>query len=301
MIQNYISTHLADGRYSARTENGYENINGWTDYISVPHMIFSHRRTDYTRKKFYEKLHFQDYYEIVFYISGDVEYISGDLVNKPFSGNIIINRPGEQHTTRLVTPCFYERYALFFDPEFFNFFDEKLPIKEFFDNLESFAFRTYTKSEDKMRTMLVEIEQAFESGDRISPMIAYSKILILFSLISNRTNSAELEDIPKSVLRIKAYIDANAPKIPDVNAVAEQFFYSREHVSRVFKKYFNSNVSDYIAFRKAEVGKRLLLEGKKITEIAAECGFGSTPTFLRAFKKVYGKTPSDFLREYRDN
>ncbi len=288
-------------RYSEKSGRGYQNQNGWIDFVSVPHALFSHRRTDYSHKKFYDQIHFHDYYEIIFHISGDVEYISGDLVNKPESGNIIINRPGVHHSTRLVTPCEYERYVFFFDPEFFTFFEGKLPVKDLFDNLESFALRSHTKSEEKMKSLLTEIEQTYQSEDTTADMIAYSKILMLLSLVSNRTDSAKLEDIPKSVLQIKAYIDSNAANIPDVNSVAEVFFYSREHISRTFKKYFNSNVSDYIAFRKVELGKRLLLKGRKITEIATECGFGSTQTFLRAFKKVYDKTPSDYLKEQKNS
>ncbi len=299
MIANYIQEHIKDGRYLKDGGGFYENVNGWTDRTGVPHIIFSHRKTDYSHRAFYEHIHVHDFYEMLFHVSGDVEYISGGLVNKPYSGNIIINRPGEDHTTRLITEGIYERYVFYFDPAFLSFFETDLPAKNCFDKLNSFAFRASPKDEDRIRTLISEIEYSFENDDKLSPMIAYSKILLLFATICSSTDSAEIEDIPKSVLQIKSYIDANAPNITDVNTIAAEFFYSREHVSRAFKKYFNTNVSDYLAFRKAEAGRELLNMQKKVTDVAAECGFGSTPAFLRAFKKTYKCTPQEYLKEQK--
>ncbi len=300
MIANYISGHLRDGRYIGQGKQSYRSINGWLDFCSVPHLIFSHRRNDYRQMPFYDHIHVHDFYEIVFHITGDVEYVSGGLVNKPYSGNIIINRPGEDHTTRLVSAGIYERYVFYFDREFLSFFEGMLPICGFFDSLESFAIKADAKHESAIRSMLSEIEDSFEKDESTSPMLAYSRVLALFYLLEGSTSSAETEDIPRSVLMIKSYIDSNAPSIKDVNAVAEAFFYSREHVSRTFRKYFNTNVSDYLAFRKAEAGRELLQKQKKVTDVASECGFGSTPAFVRAFRKTYKSTPQEYLRQKKE-
>ena len=65
-----------------------------------------------------------------------------------------------------------------------------------------------------------------------------------------------------------------------------------------FKDKTSMTVMDYIADRRINMAKRMLLNtGSTITEIAGKCGYSSASYFTQAFKKLVGKTPAEFRSE----
>jgi len=61
------------------------------------------------------------------------------------------------------------------------------------------------------------------------------------------------------------------------------------------------NTISYINSRRAEYGAQLLMDHMDYTmdEIAIECGFKNTQSFVNAFKFAYGITPTDYLNSMR--
>ena len=95
-------------------------------------------------------------------------------------------------------------------------------------------------------------------------------------------------------------IDQNFSKISSVSQVAEHFFYSREYVSRLFKKHFDTTISDYISKRRIAESQLLIVKGIPLIDVAYQVGFGSLSTFIRAFRTVTDMTPSEY-RKIRKN
>lgn len=302
MITNYIQSHISDKRYIARSEGIYKNILGWTDFCGLPHLVFSHRMTEYTKENFNERLHSHDFFEIVFYLSGSVEYVNRDLVNTPLRGNMIINLPGDAHTTRLISDGIYERYVLYFDKEFLYYVGGELPLLRYLEGISDFVFGFDNDTHERLVYLLRSAETAFEENDELSLSAAYADILSVFAIICKYSRpSDEVRNIPENVLKIKQYIDQNASSIVDVNSLADVFFYSREHLSRIFKRYFNIPVSDYVCICKINRSKLLLRHGMKISTVSELCGFGTQTSFLRAFKKFAKTTPSEYIKAMKIN
>lgn len=80
----------------------------------------------------------------------------------------------------------------------------------------------------------------------------------------------------------------------NVSTVAEHLGVSNVYLSKIFKKYHGSNISDYIAQYRIMVSKKYLSQDKPMKEIVDICGFGSLRTFLRQFKDKENITPSQF-------
>ena len=53
----------------------------------------------------------------------------------------------------------------------------------------------------------------------------------------------------------------------------------------------NMNMTEYVNIARVNYAKRQLDTDKSVAEIAFESGFGSLPSFYRAYKKVFGKLP----------
>lgn len=64
------------------------------------------------------------------------------------------------------------------------------------------------------------------------------------------------------------------------------------HLSREFRKYFHTNLGDYLRLIKVQRAMVLLGDRERLlTEIAFECGFADQSHFIRSFRNYYGVTP----------
>ena len=109
-------------------------------------------------------------------------------------------------------------------------------------------------------------------------------------------SNGEQVDLPKKLLSVKNFIDKNFDKINTVSDISNEYFYSREYLSRLFKKYFNSTLMDYVNKKRIIKSQELLKENKSITEVAYSVGFGSLSTFIRCFKQIAFITPSEYKK-----
>ena len=105
-----------------------------------------------------------------------------------------------------------------------------------------------------------------------------------------------LAALPENILAIKEYIEQNFVEISSVKEVAEHFFYSREYISRLFRQYFNTSVSNYIKARRIAYSQQLLEQGYSICEACYQSGFENMSTFIRSFRNISGITPSEYRK-----
>lgn len=75
-------------------------------------------------------------------------------------------------------------------------------------------------------------------------------------------------------------------------------FFSPWHSYRLFREYTGLSVSDYIRrLRLAKSALKLKNGREKVTDVAFELGFGSVDGYARAFRREFGKNPSEYARE----
>ena len=61
----------------------------------------------------------------------------------------------------------------------------------------------------------------------------------------------------------------------------------------------NMGLHDFLVMKKLSVAATKLISGKSVTDVAFECGFGSTAYFISVFKARYGMTPGKYMSENR--
>lgn len=97
---------------------------------------------------------------------------------------------------------------------------------------------------------------------------------------------------------VQAYIDRYFQDAISLETVAQHFFISKEHLSRIFKTFTGENLSDYILRRRMEKAKELIMEhGLPIKYAAEMSGYTDLAYFYRVFKKHFGVTPGELRKE----
>lgn len=111
---------------------------------------------------------------------------------------------------------------------------------------------------------------------------------VSFLPAENGKESALVEQIAK-------YIDGEYAKPLTLSTLAAHFGYSPNYFSSLFKKHFKTGVVEYL--NAIRVHKSLpLLRTKKVYAVCYECGFNSPQQYYLHFKKFYGCTPKEFLK-----
>lgn len=96
---------------------------------------------------------------------------------------------------------------------------------------------------------------------------------------------------------ITGYIRENYTKELSLEMVADRFGYSPSYLSRMFRKYAQTNYKTYLQNVRIEYGfQELANTDHTIGEIALNNGFPNQKAFTREFKKKYGILQSEYRR-----
>ncbi|MFK7697663.1 response regulator [Paenibacillus sp. HJGM_3] len=96
---------------------------------------------------------------------------------------------------------------------------------------------------------------------------------------------------------IVKFIDLHYARDLTLQELSDQFFLSREYISRKFKQQFGENVVDYISRVRIDKAKLLLLNPLlKISDVAQSVGYQDEKYFSKVFKKLEGISPNEYRK-----
>lgn len=300
-MERLIAQHLLKNKYLPTDREGqlcYHNRMGWTDHRIGPHLIYSHRVTDYTSELFDEAYHAHDHYELLIYVSGEVDYICENEKLAPPPMSAVWFSPGEFHNARLLKNSRYERYVFRFQADVFRLLGGYFPMLSFVtDHPEQRFFSLAEEARHKTLSLLraLDEELAQEEPNRL---LCFSYFLQLLTCLNQGFAKPPIhaEQLPETVLELKQYLHDNYTTLQSVSELSEHFFYSREHVSRIFKKYFNTTVADYLCRYRIAQSIPRLEQGESVTEVCFGVGFQSVSAFSSSFKRIVGCLPSEYIK-----
>jgi len=115
------------------------------------------------------------------------------------------------------------------------------------------------------------------------------------AMISNSIELDPSEKEPPLVAKAKKYISGRYNERITLDEAARSVNASTRHFCKVFKEATGITFTDYLARTRVEKAKHLLQNPHlRVSEIAFETGFESISQFNRSFKRVTGRSPTQY-------
>jgi two-component system response regulator YesN len=171
---------------------------------------------------------------------------------------------------------------------------------QFFKNKMSPSFLSFILSD--LKRLILSLEEEFDLTLHIYtdliPEEIETNMLLLSKAITQKHQNNEL-----SILNIQKYISNHINEAITLSSLAQIFYVTKEHLSRMFKKEVGTTVQKYITTKKIAYAKLLLRThgAISISNIAYMCGYNDLQYFYRVFRKNTGTTPLKYRKQYQNN
>jgi transcriptional regulator GlxA family with amidase domain len=142
--------------------------------------------------------------------------------------------------------------------------------------------------------------QAREPGYRFAA-VGHFMLLILY-LSRSYQGRAESPDARKVLELGKAlsYLETHFAEPIDIDSLARIAGKSRRSLYRAFEEVVGQSPVAYLQrVRLMKAVEYLEAGDRNVTEVAFDCGFNDSNYFARCFRKVFGKTPSEYRKGAR--
>lgn len=244
--------------------------------------------------------HAHDEYEILYFLSGEVQYYIEDKAYYLMPGDLLIIPPGKLHRPVIIDENItYERMVLMISPAYAASLLK--PSGEHFENYAASPCRIPNEEVQsaEFQQMLYKILSLEKNSVGMLQRDCYAT-LILLSLIAFIKNTPVQEDGPKvRMQQVIHYINAHFTEPLKLDDIADRFYLSKYHLLRQFKAYANSTIHNYILVKRVVLAKKLLLKGHSPREVSTLCGFGSYAGFYQAFVQSTGESPMQFSKKQK--
>ena len=248
--------------------------------------------------------HHHDFSKIVILIDGDLTYyIEGkSYILKPW--DILFVNKNEIHKPVVNADKYYERIVIWLNPDFIAKYAQgnnnllkcfEVAMKNNYNLL-----RLNMKSIENIKNLIQDIQSCDNSNEFGSEILKESLFIQLMVLMNrlflSSDKNRDIEDIQydKTIEEVLSYINSNLENDLSIDTIASKFFISKYYLMRKFKNQIGSSIHSYVIQKRLILAKSLISDGLSMSTVCSKCGFNDYSSFVRAFKKAYGVSPSNY-------
>lgn len=285
----FLPNLKATGKRFIMADISNENVHIYTDRI-----IFLSDTSENVTEKY--ALHVHNYYEVYFFLEGDVSYLVEGREYTPSPGSILLLAPHVFHGVKVNSPKPYRRFTLHFTPDVLtlerrSFLLSVFPSSKrqatdsiYFENTDRFQLLTYF---DSMKQYALEEETVRE---QFFP-IAIEAILTRIAFMCKTENRSAPATSSDTITQIIWYLNKHLKEDISLDELSERFFISKHHLNKVFRKATGTTVFDYLIRKRIIAAQQLLINGASAQTAAIESGFTDYSSFYRSYTRILGHSP----------
>ena len=249
--------------------------------------------------------HSHPYYEFILVRRGVCEYHSNGARFFLHPDELLIVAPGTVHT--MLCPedaSSYERLILQVDADFMA-----QVLTAFVPNVRPAPPLYILRAEAVCRWGIRELIERINATSSVTDAAfreqlyrcRIGELMLLTAHVARTSHSVTPSASSALISEVTAYIQQRFRE-PELNVanVAQQFYVSREHLSRAFKSYTGESISHYITDLRMQEFRYGLLMGKNVLPACLESGFSDYSSFVKTFRKLYGITPMEYREQLKN-
>lgn len=251
-------------------------------------------------------VHQHDFYEVYFFIGGNVEYsVEGHSYHLK-KGDILLINPLELHQPRIgPDQSDYERIVLWINKNYLSHLcSNEVSLSRCFDNTNpdhsnllrlSLSQQNYISSK---LTELLEESKSKDYGSELASQALLTRFLVELNRLTMEKDKNQVTESQPSPLisSVIEFINIHYCEKLSLSKIAEEFFVSKYYLSHAFNSTVGTSIHRYITLKRLIHAKQMLSSGIRPTTAAANCGFNDYAGFYRAFTAEYGITPAEFIK-----
>lgn len=254
------------------------------------------------------EVHHHEFYEIYFFLGGQVQYRVEGKVYSLRSGDLLLINPMELHRPLVESGGAYERFVLWIDKAYLaqcsqagtdllHCFDSSLPN---YSNLLRPTAVQRTELSTRLQAMVRE-SYAGTYGSDLYAEAMFLQFMVELNRIALRgaAQQREWEEESTLVSKVLSYIGVHYSEPLTLEGLAQQFYVSKYHLSHAFSDAVGTSLYRYITLKRLMIARQLLSNGSTPGEVSLSCGFGDYTNFYRAFRSEYGISPKAFASSVR--
>ncbi|MDR2661546.1 MAG: AraC family transcriptional regulator [Treponema sp.] len=229
-------------------------------------------------------------YEIIYTFHGEAEfYLEG--YKYPFlAESLFLTPPHSFHGWKPLSFRLYHRVSILFMPELFDRTEQALFLKlfttgsRFFPNTSSRNINFYITALLDCKNMRGPLQKVALKSRLVSLL---SEVTLLHSQYTKEPASGE-----KRILEVLKYLGEHLRDELSLEDIARRFSISKNYLNFLFRQTTGTTVNHYIRAKRLGLARQEILKGSDAQEAAYNTGFNDYSNFYRAYKALYGSTPS---------
>lgn len=270
-------------------------------YYAVKDTLHSqHSTTTYTLDGRY---HFHDNFEIYLFLGGDADLFIEENRFRLQRGHLIVLNDKEIHRVLARGTAPYERVTVHFDQRLVTMLNTPATnlLACFRDHAPGIG-NALVCTEDDLRELVALAEKIDligredNYGSDILTVMSLAAFLVRVNQLFIRSRLDAPAPASGIIAEIMQYIGSNIDRRLTLESVAEQFLLDKFYLSHLFHEETGDTVYQYILIKKIANAKRLLSEGKSVSETCELAGFNDYNNFIRTFRNITGTTPGKYRR-----
>lgn len=233
--------------------------------------------------------HTHDTYGIGFLSAGGQISASGRGQVEAEAGQLITVNPGEVHDGAPIGRTPRSWHMLYLKPALLS--DSLSDLVSTTSDLE---FELPVFADRDIRHHLTALHHRFDHAPEDLPADALQEVLVLVlgkALLRRREAAPAL---PASLARVRQHLDEDPTSLADLSDLAREAGLSRFQLIRAFLRHTGLTPHAYRMQSRANLSRRLLMEGLVPAEVAAACGYVDQSHMHREFRRRFGLTPGAY-------
>lgn len=249
--------------------------------------------------------HYHEFDKALVFYSGSVDYIIEGVTYTLSPGDILFVPHHAIHKPVIGAELDYERAVFWIRPGFLEQHscdgEELYTCFALSAERRACLYHPEAESMNRIKKLVAGLERALKEerfGAKLLADSIFMQLMIEFNRCVIEESPSKPRSIDPKIDEAMRYINNHLSEELSVDFLAGKCYLSRYYFMRRFKESTGYTVHNYICQKRLTAAAELMEEGTGVTEAAMSVGFSEYSSFLRAFKKLYKLTPSEYLQRH---